>query len=126
MAGEAKRLGLTNEQAQGLVQLRHELVSKAVAKLAQDHADVKADPDLGGAHYDTTLKHVQVAMAWMFGSDQAAAGAFFDQFGLSNNKVLVRGLAKLGKGLGDDTLVTPGRDNAPGKKAPAEVLYGTA
>ena len=124
VTAEAQALGLTNDQAQRLATARHTAVAAAVAAIHRDYAEVRADPELGGAHFETTVKHVQTAMTYLFGDDVAAAQDVFTRFGLANNKVLVKGLAKLGHNLKEDSPIDPGRADVTAKRSPEEVLYG--
>jgi hypothetical protein len=126
LKADAKALALTTEQAQTLVRLRHELVTNALAQAAKEYGDLKADPVLGGANFETTQKHAEMGLKWMFDGDEPAARAFFEQFGLDNNKVLVKGLAKLGKATAEDTPIAGSASTKKAEKTPEEVLYGPA
>lgn len=125
LRAEAKALGLTAAQAKTLVQVRHEAAKAAVEQTARDLAAIKADPVLGGAHYDTTVKHVEAGMRWVFGGDEVAARKALTERGLGNDLVLVRGLARIGKATAEDTPVGGSSSATPEKKSAAEVLYGT-
>jgi hypothetical protein len=99
---EAKSLELSNDQAQKALQTRHDWIVGETQRQAQELADLKADPTLGGAQYDTTIKHVTDGLQWAFGDDAVVVRKLFDTYGLGNSKVLVRGLAKIGRALQED------------------------
>jgi hypothetical protein len=81
---------------------RHDWIVGETQRQAQELADLKADPTLGGAQYDTTIKHVTDGLQWAFGDDAVVVRKLFDTYGLGNSKVLVRGLAKIGRALQED------------------------
>lgn len=126
VTAEATALGLTNDQAQKLATARHDAVAAAVATINRDYAEVRTDPALGGAHFDTTMQNVHRAMTYLFDDDLAAAQDLFTRFGLANNKVLVKALNKLGHNRKEDSPIAPGQKDTTAKRRPEEVLYGTS
>ena len=122
---EAKTLGLTNAQAQKYVEHQNALVTSAIQQLEREHTELKADPDIGGAHFEQTVKSVRRGMQEFFGADFQAAEQFFAESGFGNKKLLVKAFAKFGAQFKEDGAVAPGSSTTPTKKSPAEVLYGT-
>jgi hypothetical protein len=123
--GEAKALGLTQVQAQKYVESRNAEVVATIAQLDQDGADLKADPELGGAKWDATLKHTARGLKELFGPDEADAKAFIDRLGLGNNKLLVRALARFGAKFKEDSPVAGAGGGNTEPKTLAERLYGS-
>lgn len=122
---EAKALGLTNAQAQKYLEHRSQLVADAAARADREEADLRADPVLGGPQFDATVKSVTTAMEWLFAdaNDLKAVRGVFDAFGLGNNKTLVKGLARLGKALAEDSAVRLGGPPRPERKDTKDVMY---
>lgn len=123
--GEVKALGLTQEQAQKYVEAQNTALVAAIAQLDQEGADLKADPELGGTKYETTLKHAARGIKELFGEQEAEAKAFIDRLGLGNNKLLVRALSRFGAKFKEDGPTTPGGQSTP-QKTIAQTLYPEA
>lgn len=101
VASDAKALGLTNDQAQSLVHARE---TQMAAVTAQFLTDAKADPDLGGAKWDDTVKHALAGRNWLFpeGADRDLIIGWFDRTGLGNHKAFLRAMARIGKANAED------------------------
>jgi len=124
----AKEKGLTNDQAQSILEER----STAVASYLTDQTQqfdaqvqkwkeaVQADPELGGANF-TQSAHLSKQVAEKFG------GAEFikelDDTGFGNHPGLVRLLVRVGKAMDNDTLIRPGSANSNQARSPADILY---
>jgi hypothetical protein len=124
VAAEAKALGLTQAQAQQLVTTR---ATALTALSDQFLTDLKADPELGGAHFDTTVKHALAGRDWLFppGSEEAAlVTAWFEKTGLGNHKAFVRALARVGKARAEDRPVSGAGLVSGGERKPTtDVLF---
>lgn len=130
----AKELGLTQAQAQKLVDLqtkaaaagetgRGEQLQKMIE--AQQNAwanEVKNDPELGGAKFDQTISTAVKAVSTFFGDDFRT---LLNESGIGNHPALVRGMHKIGLALSEDKLVIPGSDSSVTEnKSAANVLFG--
>lgn len=130
----AKELGLTQAQAQKLVDLqtkaaaagetgRGEQLQKMIE--AQQNAwanEVKNDPELGGAKFDQTISTAVKAVSTFFGDDFRT---LLNESGIGNHPALVRGMHKIGLALSEDKLVIPGSDSSVTEnKSAAEVMFG--
>jgi len=120
---QATTLGLTETQAKEFVRLRSEEVQTAIAADAKGLEEIKADPILGGANYERTVRHAEAGLRWMFGADEPGAREFFQRFGLANNKVLVRGLARIGRVTAEDTATSPRSMTRVEPKEHKDVLF---
>ncbi|WP_447888489.1 peptidase [Serratia fonticola] len=118
----AKELGLSQEQAQKLVdiypqiqQQQAELWSKQVTDWGEQ---VKADKEIGGDKLTASVGQAQKAL------DQFGTPALRDYLhtsGLGNHPELVRAFAKVGKMMSEDKIIMP---NQGGQRSAADVLYG--
>ncbi len=123
VAVEAKALGLTNEQAQGLVQARESQLS---AMSTQFLDEAKADPEIGGAKFEETVKHALVGRDWLFpeGGDRDLIIGWFDRTGLGNHKAFLRAMARIGKARAEDTPVSGSTSTGNAERIPTEdVLF---
>lgn len=122
----AKGLGLTQVQAQQLVDLE---IKNSTAQ-AEAHAntvkgwaaELKADKDYGGDKLPATLADCKKVM------DTFATPAlreYLDGTGLGNHPELVRFVAKIGKGLSEDVFVKGGTTTS-GSTTPAQAMYPTS
>lgn len=123
----AKELGLTNEQAQKLLDQQNEAVSnyqKQAVDNWQKQQDqwleaVKSDKELGGDNFDENIKQARTAL------DKFASKEFvdaLDESGYGNHPELVRTFARIGKMLGEDSPLS-GESNQGGKQTLAEKFY---
>jgi hypothetical protein len=123
VAAEAKAMGLTNDQAQALVNARETQLSQLGAQFL---ADAKADPVIGGEKFETTVKHAIAGRDWLFPqeADRDFVKAFFDRSGFGNHKVLLRALARIGRITSEDA-PRQGASAARGdeRKPTADVLF---
>lgn len=116
----AKGLGLTQEQAQKLVDLDVKRSADQVAAHAETVKgwtnELKADKDYGGDKLPATLASCKQVM------DTFATPAlreYLDATGLGNHPELVRFAAKIGKGLSEDTFVKGGTTTTGARDAKA-------
>ena len=78
--------------------------------------EIKADKEIGGANFDTSVRHAQAA-AKKFGSPEFLAA--LDATGMGSHPELVRVFARIGKAMAEDTFVAPGKESTtidPAKK----------
>lgn len=113
-------LQIPADKAQAIVDLQGEVMAAQMAAVkAQDEAwgrEVAADPELGGRNFDAT-KGALARFTAQYGSPELEA--LLRDYGLTNNPLLVRALAKAGRDLTEDTLTGSGRPNA----SPSATLY---
>lgn len=130
----AKELGLTQDQAQKLVDLqtkmalgedtaRSEMLNKALEKQRNDWADqVKNDPEIGGAKFDATIATATKAVSTFFGDDFRT---LLNESGIGNHPALIKGLHKIGLAISEDKMVLPGTDaTVTDDKRAADVMFG--
>jgi len=114
-AAEARALQLTNEQAQALLEARSDsLRAQADAYEAQAHAD----PEVGGAKWDTSLTDARRGRDWLFPPGSPGADLIrnlLDTTGFGNHVEVIRAFAKLGRSAREDR--APG-GGASGEPAP--------
>jgi hypothetical protein len=120
----ARELNLSNEQAQKIA----DLYSKQMAEQSNRQAeqwkqttanwvgDIKADKEIGGQNFETSVRHAQAALN-KFGSPELKAQ--MDATGMGNHPELVRVFARIGKAMAEDTFIQSGKDGVvadPAKK----------
>lgn len=124
----AKELGLTQEQAQKLVDLygsqmvgvsqaQAEAQAAVVEKWA---ADAKADKEIGGANFEANANMAMKAIA-RFGTPELKQ--LLNDTGLGNHPELVRFCMRAGALISEDTLAMGGKAST-GPRDAATVLYG--
>ncbi|CNE70860.1 peptidase [Yersinia kristensenii] len=123
----ARELGLSQEQAQKLVDIYgKDIVPKLQQKQAEAWQqqteqwgnDVKADKEIGGDKLTANIGMAQKALD-QFGTPELRT--YLEQTGLGNHPDLVRFCVKIGKSMGEDSMVMAGNG---GQRSAAEVLYG--
>lgn len=127
-AAIAKELGLSNEQAQKL--LEHQ--SQAVTAYQQSQQQVwnnqtkawrdavAADPEIGGPHLEANVAHAR-AVINKYGSPAFVAA--LNETGLGNHPELVRFVVNIGKAAADDGTLVNGARGGAGQKTLADNLY---
>lgn len=127
IASFAKERGLTQEQAQAIL----ERESGAVAAYAEGQQqtlekhksawveDLKADKELGGAAFNETVE-IAKRVVESFGTE--ALKKALNETGLGNHPEVVRVFARIGKQMGDDKFVRP-TAGAGVKRSPEEIFY---
>lgn len=118
----AKQLNLTQAQAQELVDVfAANVAAREAARVAEvtGWADAaRADPEIGGAKF---TEHLAAAQAALRQFQSPALVAMLNETGVGNHPEMIRLLAKVGRAIGEDKLVT---GNAPAReRTTAEVLY---
>lgn len=130
----AKELGLTQAQAQKLVDLqaktaaagetgREEFLAKALKTQSDTWVnEIKNDPELGGAKFDATVSTAVKAISTFFGDDFRE---LLNDSGIGNNPALIRGMHKIGMAISEDKLVIPGSDaSATEEVSAAKAMFG--
>lgn len=126
----AKELGMSQVNAQKLIDLYSSIQSKqaeSIQKLfAEEHeksiATVKADPEMGGNNYEANLK-IACNVIVKYGSKDVL-GAFAET-GIGDNPDVIRMFLKIGKAMGEDSLVDKNDGGGAGVKPKSfgELLY---
>lgn len=118
----AKELGLSQEQAQKLVDIYPQIQqqqAEAWSKQVTDWGDqVKADKEIGGDKLTASVGQAQKALD-QFGTP--ALRDYLENSGLGNHPELVRAFAKVGKMMSEDKIIMP---NQGGQRSAADILYG--
>lgn len=129
-----KELGLTQVQAQKLIDLQSSLqvaqtsaqaesLKQAFDKQASDWAaEAKADPEIGGDKFDATVTTAQKAMQ-QFGTPELRE--FLNKSGIGNHPQLIKLFNKIGNAISEDKVVISGSDateSAP--KTAAQAMFG--
>lgn len=137
----AKELGLEGEKATAFVNsvatidaARSKVLDAAADKQeAAWLAEAKADPDIGGANWDASMKDVNRALA-KFGGPLVKVGevqmpqvaALLGRAGLGNNRDVLKAFALVGRALKDDSIAGTEKP-APKtneRMTDAQALYG--
>ena len=118
----AKELGLTQEQAQKLVDIYPQIQQQQAEAWSKQVADwgeqVKADKEIGGDKFTASVGLAQRALD-QFGNPELRE--YLQASGLGNHPALVRFCAKVGKSMAEDSFVVP---NQGGQRSAADILYG--
>ncbi|HFD3888017.1 peptidase [Serratia nevei] len=118
----AKELGLSQEQAQKLVDIYPQIQqqqAEAWSKQVSDWGEqVKADKEIGGDKFNASVGAAQRALD-QFGNQELRE--YLNASGLGNHPALVRFCAKVGKAMAEDSFVVP---NQGGQRSAADILYG--
>jgi hypothetical protein len=126
----AKDRGLTNEQAQKILERDESQVSTLKAFEEEQRralttkwvSEVKADQEIGGEKLAQTVE-LSHRLVNKFGS-QALKQAL-NETGFGNHPELIRFVSRIAKSMSDDQLVLPSTQSvARPVKSPAEVFYG--
>lgn len=129
IAAYAKERGLTNDQAQELLNRESENVAN-YAKAQEDHvkaqvdgwkAAVEKDKELGGDAYS---KNVELAkrVVTKYGSEDFLKT--LNDTGLGNHPELVRVFFRIGRAMGEDKLVVPNAQASQPRRPIEDVFYG--
>jgi hypothetical protein len=114
---QAQRIAdLGQKQAQRWLQAQEQAIQDATAQWIEQ---VKTDKELGGEAFNANLATAKTALT-RFGSPELTK--LLDESRLGNHPEVIRFFHRVGKALGDDTLVPGGRTtNRPAN--PAQRLY---
>jgi hypothetical protein len=109
-----RELGLSNEQANKLVPVAGQFAQGIMDKsnraiLAQVQADRKAwldsaraDPEIGGRHWDATLDTASRALDALGFARGSPFRVLLDESGLGNHPEMIRAFKKVGEAIGED------------------------
>lgn len=130
IATDAKALGLSQEQAQGMLnresQLRASYVEAAQEELNQKSEawveEIRADKELGGAEFERTA---EMSKRFIDRFADAETKQTLNDTKLGNHPGLVRMIARAAKLMSEDTMVIPGAQVGVQKKSAADILYGS-
>lgn len=123
----AKELGLTQDAAQKLVDLYASQKAADAKALADGWAlqgktwsdEVKADKEFGGPNFPATMNNANTVLKQFSTPEEIAA---INAMGLGNYPPFVRALARIGKAIGEDSLVK-GKAASAADLDPAKVLF---
>lgn len=115
-----REMNASNELAQKLVGLQVKSVQGYQAKIQEAWtqqnqqwlAELKSDPEFGGANFKKNAAYAQSAVAWI-GSRVEGFQAALKSLGIGNNPALARGFSELGKALSEDTVPKSGTTKEP-------------
>jgi len=130
-AAFAKEQGLSQEQAQAVLERESKELSSFVGKqkenrdavVSQWAEQVKNDKEIGGENFDKSIAGAREVLN-KFGSPELKKG--LEETGFGNHPMLVKLLVKIRGAMADDQLVLPGAQPAvKAKKSMTEILYGS-
>lgn len=124
----AKELGLSQEAAQKLVERDSGLMSSAHErnmatvreKTEQWAKDAQADKEIGGGNFQSSVTDARTALD-KFGTPEFKN--MLNQSGVGNHPELIRLLARVGKAMREDKMVTTSSQPARAQKSFAEAFY---
>jgi len=124
----AKELGLTNEQAQKLVDLQTtHAANAATAQAAQWKsvtdawaAETKADKDIGGVKFNENVGIASKAID-KFGTPELRKA--LDDSGMGNHPAVVRFFVNVGRQISEDTMASGNAGGGGAPKTAAEILF---
>jgi hypothetical protein len=131
-----KELNLTNEQANKLMPVAGEFAKKIIAERDQQLLgevaatrknwleEAKADPEVGGANWDTSLEAAAKALDTLGFPKGSPLRNYLNESGAGNHVEMIRLMAKVGKAIGEDTDFVRGNQNSAVKKTDEELFYG--
>lgn len=129
IASLAKERGLSNKDAQALLDDRSKLLDSYAGKQKETWGKetgrwlevTKADPEIGGEAFG---KNAELAkrVVTRFGTPELMQG--LNETGFGNHPELVRLMVRIGKAMDDDQLVMPGSKTPAVEKNLADVFYG--
>jgi hypothetical protein len=131
-----KELNLTNEQANKLMPVAGEFAKKIIAERDQQLLgevaatrknwleEAKADPEVGGANWDTSLEAAAKAMDSLGFPKGSPLRNYLNESGAGNHVEMIRLMAKVGKAIGEDMDFVRGNQNSAVKKTDEELFYG--
>lgn len=135
IAADAKAQGLSNEQAQELVQREHQAVADFVKDNSRDGAkwnqqmdawekEALDSKDLGNGSKQKLAEISEVAMRGAKAYFPAEVIKYLEDTGQGSNPHVLRGLYKLGQLVAEGEIPNGGNNNPAGEKSTAEMFYG--
>ena len=131
VAAEAKARGLSNEDAQKLLERDNSVVSGYLEQTKQNLTElsnkwvdqIKADKELGGEKFNENAELAKRVVG-RFATDDFKK--VLSESGFGNHPELVRVFARIGRAMSSDKLVIPGSNVATKSKSMEDVFYGDA
>lgn len=125
----AKDKGLSKDQAQELLNQRHEAKEDLVSGYKKEQETLrnqwleaaKNDQEFGGQHF---AQNVEFAKRSLEKFATPGIVDYLNQTGLGNNPEVIRLFYRIGKAMSNDSIVNPGSAGGPVKKPIEEVFYG--
>lgn len=125
----AQECGLSNDAANKLINLHVQQMEAAAREQASGIADKAADferlsrqdSEIGGAHFETSLKTAKAALN-QFGT--AALADVLNQSGLGNHPEMIRLFARIGKAMGEGHYAGSKETVTERPRTRAEIMYG--
>lgn len=124
----AKEKGLSNEQAQSLLERESQAVSDYVSNLKETQSTMlkdwvtqaQGDKEIGGEAFKQNAELAKRVVT-RFGTDEFKKE--LNKSGLGNHPELLRVFTRIGKAMSEDQLIIPGAQ-AAGKRSIESLLYG--
>lgn len=129
IASFAKEQGLSNAQAQLVLERESDAVGGYQAKAAETLktesqkwlTDMKADPEFGGEAFSKNVETAKRVVA-RFGDESFKKA--LDETGLGNHPGLVKTFIRIGRLMSEDQLVIPGTEQPTAERSMEDVFYG--
>lgn len=125
IAAEAKAKGLSQEQAQELVEREHTVVNDLVeshnAKVQTWLQESTNDKEIGGPDIN---RNIELAKRVVDTYGSPLLKQYLDASGFGQHPELLRLFVRIGKAHGEDRLVRGGGNPQPAKKSAADLLFG--
>lgn len=126
----AKERGLSNDEAQWLLDREHQAVDGYVKRatelnqrISKEWAEqVKQDKEIGGEKYDQAVAYARNAMQ-RFASEELIKA--LQETGYGNHPELVRTFYRIGRAMSNDRFVTPREHGSTQKKSMEDLFYST-
>ena len=124
----AKEKGLTNDQAQELLNQRHDAIEGFVKDRQDENSKVqsqwleqaKNDPEIGGEAFGQNVEIAKRALDKWAPPD---VRQYLEESQLGNNPSVIKFFVRIGKAMANDTLVVPGAQSGATGKSAEERMY---
>lgn len=125
----ARELGLTQEQANKMVELHAQSLMRAneaareqiASQMQQWNESLRTDPDFGGAKFNENVAVAQKAVQ-AFGSPELTQ--VLNETGLGNHPALVKAFHQIGKAISEDRFVQGNQSSGP--RSAGQIMYPDA
>lgn len=125
----AKEKGLSKDQAQELLNQRHEAKEDLISRYKSEQdtlrtqwlESAKNDKEFGGQHF---AQNVEFAKRSLEKFATPGIVEYLNQTGLGNNPEVIRLFYRIGKSMSNDSIVNPGSAGGPVTKPIEDVFYG--
>jgi len=127
--GVAKELGVSQENAQRLMDLAAENSSTVIEqqRAAWDKMrdgwvnEIKSDKDFGGGKFNETIERAKRTLKSY--DTEGELGKFLEETGFGDHPGVIRVLARIDKAMSEDRTVD-GKPGKPDTRSAAQVIYG--